>query len=90
MAFKPIVLCHCNSTKPKNHTNTSSITFTQQNTLCAYNKLCAWAADKFPPLTMGFHLLYCNITSLTSPKSPWDFCLLLAFCKMEFCFYVEK
>ena len=51
MAFKPIVVCHCKSTKPKNHTSTISLT-----SVCTteYLKLHAWVANNFPPLDMAF------------------------------------
>ena len=57
MAFVPIVICHCKSTKPKDHTSTLSLTYLLTCTTipCAHkNKLCAWAADIFPPLDMAF------------------------------------
>ena len=44
-------------TKPKNHTELYLLlTFAQQNTVpCVHkNKLCAWAANNFPPLDMAF------------------------------------
>ena len=37
-----------------------------------------------------FYLLQLNIVSLISPTILLALCLLLVFCKMEFCFYLEK
>ena len=37
-----------------------------------------------------FYLLYHNITSWASPRTTLLFCLLLAFCKMEFCFTLKN
>ena len=59
---------------------------------CAVYFACV-AADYFPPHHMPFYnyLLYHNVTSWTSPKITLVyFCLLLAFCKMKFCFYLGK
>ena len=55
MAFILIVVCYCSLPKLKITLALYLLrTFAQQNTLCAQNKLCAWAADNFPPLDMAF------------------------------------
>ena len=65
--------------------------FAQQNTLChiRINHMCGWPII-FHHLIQLFYLLYFNITSLTSPKITLALLLLLAFCKMKFCYTLRN
>ena len=71
MAFISIVVCHCKSTKPINDTSTSTlfITYfyiTEYLVRIKINHVCGWPII-FHLLIWLFYLLYCNITSLTTP-----------------------
>ena len=96
MVFIPIVQCHCKSTKPKNHTSMHSIYYLLlHNTIpCAHKINCMRGRPiVFHLLIWLFYLLYCNMISLTSTKITLQrqrFCLLLTFCKIEFCFTLSS
>ena len=68
--FIPIVVCHCKSTKLINHTNTPSITYFCTTEYLVHIKINRVRGRPmiFHLLIWLFYLLYCNITSLTSPK----------------------
>ena len=96
MAFIPIVLCHCKSTKPKNHTRMHSIYYLLlHNTIPCAHKINRMRGRPilFHLLIWLFYLLYCNMISLRSTKITLQrqhFCLLLTFCKIEFCFTLRS
>ena len=69
MAFISIVVCHCKSTKTLNHTSTPSITYFCKTEYLVHIKVKHVRGQQiiFHLLIWLFYLLYCNITSLTSP-----------------------
>ena len=70
MILIPIVLSHCKSTKPKNHTSTLSITYfctTEYLVRIKINCVRGWLII-FHLLIWLFYLLCCDITSLTGPE----------------------
>ena len=92
MALIPIVLSHCKSTKPKNHTSTLSITyFCTTEYLVRIKVNCAWSADNFPPLDMAF---LPTVLQYNKPKKsknhPSAFVYYFLFIKWNFVFTLRN
>ena len=87
--FLPLVLyCH-NPKMLKIALHSVSFCITECLVSITMNEMRGWSIILHLLICL-FYLLQLNIISLISPKITLALCLLLSFCKMEFCSYLEK